>query len=433
MIKRYSRKRMQDIWCENNKLQKMLDVELAVCQVLSQKGVIPKSDFKVIKKKARFNADKIKELEKITKHDVAAFVNNVSSYVGKKGKYIHWGLTSTDVVDTGQAIQLKEACDILIEDIKALMKVLKKKALRYKNTVCAGRTHGIHAEPTTFGLKMALFYEEAKRNFKRLNDAKDIIGVGKISGSVGTFSHLDPDIQDKALKLLKLKPALISTQVLQRDRHAQLISTIAIVGASLEKIALEIRNLQRTDVLEVEEYFSKGQKGSSSMPHKRNPVRSERVCGLSRVLKGYVQTALDNVALWHERDISHSSAERVILPDATILLDYILGEMTYIVDNLVVYPKKMISNLEKVQGLVFSQRIMLYLIQEKGLTRKTAYELIQKSALYAWEKQVPFKKVLLSDKKFLGYVKAKDIEKFFDYKYYLRNVSKIYKRVGLTK
>jgi adenylosuccinate lyase len=424
---------MQDIWCENNKLQKMLDVELAVCQVLSQKGVIPKSDFKVIKKKARFNADKIKELEKITKHDVAAFVNNVSSYVGKKGKYIHWGLTSTDVVDTGQAIQLKEACDILIEDIKALMKVLKKKALRYKNTVCAGRTHGIHAEPTTFGLKMALFYEEAKRNFKRLNDAKDIIGVGKISGSVGTFSHLDPDIQDKALKLLKLKPALISTQVLQRDRHAQLISTIAIVGASLEKIALEIRNLQRTDVLEVEEYFSKGQKGSSSMPHKRNPVRSERVCGLSRVLKGYVQTALDNVALWHERDISHSSAERVILPDATILLDYILGEMTYIVDNLVVYPKKMISNLEKVQGLVFSQRIMLYLIQEKGLTRKTAYELIQKSALYAWEKQVPFKKVLLSDKKFLGYVKAKDIEKFFDYKYYLRNVSKIYKRVGLTK
>ena len=431
MIERYSRKQMQDVWSEDNKLQKMLDVELAVCEVLSKKGIVPKSDFKVIKKKARFNAAKIKELEKITKHDVAAFVNNVSSYVGKKGKYIHWGLTSTDVVDTGQAMQLKEACDILIDDLKALMKVLRKKALRYKDTVCAGRTHGIHAEPTTFGLKMALFYEEAKRNIKRLNDAKEIIGVGKISGSVGTFSHLDPDIQDKSLKILGLKPALISTQVLQRDRHAQLIATIAIVGASLEKIALEVRNLQRTDVLEVEEYFSKGQKGSSSMPHKRNPVRSERVCGLARVLRGYVQPALDNVALWHERDISHSSAERVILPDATMLLDYILGEMTYIVDNLVVYPKKMIFNLEKVQGLVFSQRIMLYLIQEKDLTRKTAYELIQKSALYAWEKQVPFKEVLLSDRKFLSYVKPKDIEKFFDYKHYLRNINKIYKRVGL--
>ena len=431
MIERYSLKQMQDVWSEDNKLQKMLDVELAVCEVLSQKGIVPKSDFKVIKKKARFNAVKIKELEKITKHDVAAFVNNVSSYVGKKGKYIHWGLTSTDVVDTGQAMQLKEACDILVDDLKALMKVLRKKALRYKDTVCAGRTHGIHAEPTTFGFKMALFYEEAKRNLKRLNDAKEIIGVGKISGSVGTFSHLDPDVQDKSLKILGLKPALISTQVLQRDRHAQLITTIAIVGASLEKIALEIRNLQRTDVLEVEEYFSKGQKGSSSMPHKRNPVRSERVCGLARVLKGYVQPALDNVALWHERDISHSSAERVILPDATMLLDYILGEMTYIVDNLVVYPKKMIFNLEKVQGLVFSQRIMLYLIQEKDLTRKTAYELIQKSALYAWEKQVPFKEVLLSDKKFLSYVKPKDIEKFFDYKHYLRNINKIYKRVGI--
>jgi len=431
MIERYSLKQMQDVWSEDNKLQKMLDVELAVCEVLSQKGIVPKSDFKVIKKKARFNAVKIKELEKITKHDVAAFVNNVSSYVGKKGKYIHWGLTSTDVVDTGQAMQLKEACDILVDDLKALMKVLRKKALRYKDTVCAGRTHGIHAEPTTFGFKMALFYEEAKRNLKRLNDAKEIIGVGKISGSVGTFSHLDPDVQDKSLKILGLKPALISTQVLQRDRHAQLITTIAIVGASLEKIALEIRNLQRTDVLEVEEYFSKGQKGSSSMPHKRNPVRSERVCGLARVLKGYVQPALDNVALWHERDISHSSAERVILPDATMLLDYILGEMTYIVDNLVVYPKKMIFNLEKVQGLVFSQRIMLYLIQEKDLTRKTAYELIQKSALYAWEKQVPFKEVLLSDKRFLSYVKPKDVEKFFDYKYYLRNINKIYKRVGI--
>jgi adenylosuccinate lyase len=433
MIKRYSRKKMQDVWSEDNKLQKMLDVELAVAQVLSEKGVIPKKDFSIIKKKARFNKNKIKELEKITKHDVAAFVNNVSSYIGKKGKYIHWGLTSTDVVDTGQAMQLKEASEILINDLKGLIKVLKKKALKHKNTICAGRTHGIHAEPTTFGLKMALFYEEAKRNLKRLNDAKDIVSVGKISGSVGTFSHLNPDVQDKALKKIKLTPALISTQVLQRDRHAQFISTLAIIGASLEKIALEIRNLQRTDVLEVEEYFSKGQKGSSSMPHKRNPVRSERICGLSRVLRGYVQTSLDNVALWHERDISHSSAERIILPDATILLDYMLYEMSYIVDNLIVYPDKMLNNLEKVHGLVFSQRIMLYLIQEKGLVRKSAYDLIQKSALYAWEKKVPFKGALLKDKKFLNYVKPREVEKFFDYKYYLRNVNKIYKRVGLRK
>ncbi|MCK5306397.1 MAG: adenylosuccinate lyase [Candidatus Omnitrophica bacterium] len=431
MIKRYSRKIMRDVWSEDNKLQKMLEVELAVCEVLSEKKIIPKKDFLTIKKKAKFNAVKIKELEKITRHDVAAFVNNVSSYVGAAGKYIHWGLTSTDVVDSGQAVQLRETVDILINDLKGLMRVLKKKAVKYKNTICVGRTHGIHAEPTTFGLKMALYYEEAKRNLKRLNDARDIINVGKISGSVGTFSHLGPEVQDKALKKLGLKAAAISTQVLQRDRHAQYISTLAIVGASLEKIALEVRNLQRTDVLEAEEYFSKGQKGSSSMPHKRNPVRSERVCGLARVLRGYVGVALDNVALWHERDISHSSAERIILPDAAMLLDYLLSEMTYIVDNLIVYPDKMIFNLEKVQGLIFSQRLMLYLIQEKGLTRKTAYDLIQKSALYAWEKKVPFKDVLLKDKKFLSYVGPKEIDKFFDYKYYLRYVDKIYKRVGI--
>ncbi len=431
MIKRYSRKIMRDVWSEDNKLQKMLEVELAVCEVLSEKKIIPKKDFLTIKKKAKFNAVKIKELEKITRHDVAAFVNNVSSYVGAAGKYIHWGLTSTDVVDSGQAVQLRETVDILINDLKGLMRVLKKKAVKYKNTICAGRTHGIHAEPTTFGLKLALYYEEAKRNLKRLNDARDIINVGKISGSVGTFSHLGPEVQDKALKKLGLKAAAISTQVLQRDRHAQYISTLAIVGASLEKIALEVRNLQRTDVLEAEEYFSKGQKGSSSMPHKRNPVRSERVCGLARVLRGYVGVALDNVALWHERDISHSSAERIILPDAAMLLDYLLSEMTYIVDNLIVYPDKMIFNLEKVQGLIFSQRLMLYLIQEKGLTRKTAYDLIQKSALYAWEKKVPFKDVLLKDKKFLSYVGPKEIDKFFDYKYYLRYVDKIYKRVGI--
>ena len=433
MIKRYSRKQMSDIWDEKNKFQSMLDVELAVCQALSDLKIIPKKDYQNIKKKIKFSLPQIKKIEKKTKHDVAAFVKNISGYVGKSGKYVHWGLTSTDVVDTAQALQLKAACDILIADIKQLMKVLAGKAKKYKNTVCVGRTHGVNAEPTTFGLKMALYYEEAKRNLRRLEQARETVSVGKISGSVGTFSHLDPKVQDKVLKTLGLKPAAISTQTLQRDRHAELISTIAIVGASLEKIALEVRNLQRTEVLEVEEYFSKGQKGSSSMPHKRNPVRSERVCGLSRVLKGYAAAALDNIALWHERDISHSSAERIILPDSTILLDYMLSEITYIIDNLIIYPAKMKENLSQTKGLIYSQRIMLYLIEEKGLSREEAYSMVQSSSLKAWEKKEDFKEELLKNKKLLSHIKPAELNKFFDYKYYLRNVNKIFKRVGLSK
>lgn len=431
MIKRYSKDKMSKIWQDEYKFQKMLDVEIATCEVLSEVKIISAKDLKLIKKKAKFDVKTIKQIEKQTKHDVAAFVKNVSSYVGEAGKYIHWGLTSSDVGDTTSALQLKEASDILIDDLEELIKVLKQKALKYKKTLCVGRTHGVHAEPTTFGLKMALFYDEANRNLKRLEDAKKIISVGKISGSVGTHSHLEPKVQDKILKKLRLESSLISTQILQRDRHAQFVLTLALIGASLEKVALEVRNLQRTEVLEVEEYFSKGQKGSSSMPHKRNPVRCERVCGLARVLRGYSQSALEDVALWHERDISHSSVERIILPDGTILLDYMLAEITDIIKNLMVYPKNMLKNLQISQGLIFSQRIMLYLIEDKGLSRQKAYDIIQKSALKSQDKKVPFKDILLVNKDFLKYVSPREIKKFFDYNYYLRNVDKIFKRVGI--
>lgn len=431
MIKRYAPEKISKIWQDEYKFKRMLDVEIAVCEVLAELKVIPKKDLQTIKKKAKFSVRKIKEIEKRTKHDVAAFVENVSSHLKDSGKYIHWGLTSSDVLDTVLALQLKEASNILVDDLKGLIKALKKKALRYKDTLCVGRTHGMHAEPTTFGLKMALFYDEAGRNLTRLMAAKKIVSVGKISGSVGTFSHLDPKIQDRVLKNLKLDSAFISTQVLQRDRHAQFVSTLALIGSSLEKIAQEIRNLQRTEVQEVEEYFSKGQKGSSSMPHKRNPVRSERVCGLARVLRGYAQSALENVALWHERDISHSSVERIILPDSTILLDYILGEMTDIIEHLVIYPDNMKENIEKSGGLIFSQRIMLYLIENKGLSREKAYSLVQKAALKAYNKNLPYKELLLKSKELSKYLKPKELDNFFDYKYYLRNVDKIFRRVGI--
>ena len=433
MIRRYTPEKIGEIWQDEYKFKKMLEVELAVCEVLGELKIIPPKDLKLIKKKAKFNVKEIKNIEEKTRHDVAAFVENVSSYIGDAGKYIHWGLTSSDVVDTACALQLKEASNILIKDLKELIKTLKAKALRYKDTICIGRSHGIHAEPVTFGLKTALFYDEANRNLERLEYARKIISVGKISGSVGTFSHLDPCVQDKALKKLKLNSSLISTQILQRDRHAQFVSTLALIGASLEKIALEIRGLQRSEIQEAEEYFSKGQKGSSSMPHKRNPVRSERVCGLARLLRGYAQSSLENVALWHERDISHSSAERIIFPDSTILLDYMLIEITDIIKNLIVYPDNMKKNLNTSGGLIFSQRIMLYLIEKKGLTREKAYNIIQRSSLKAWNKKLAFKDTLLENRELLNYVNKKEINSFFDYKYYLRNVDKIFKRVGIKE
>lgn len=433
MIERYTRPQMSKVWSQENKFQKMLDVEVAVCKVLAEEGLIPKKSFQEIKKNARFDVNKIKNIEKEIKHDIAAFVENVSSYVKTAGKYIHLGLTSSDVSDTALACQLNEATGILLEDLKKLQGSLKKQALKYKDTLMIGRTHGVHAEPTTFGLKMALFYEEANRNIRRLKEAQKVVSVGKVSGSVGTFAHLAPKIQDKVAKELSLEPATISTQVIQRDRYAELVSTIAIVGASIEKIATEIRNLQRTEVKEVEEYFSKGQKGSSSMPHKRNPVRSERLCGLARLLRGYSQSALENVALWHERDISHSSVERVILPDSTIVLDYMLAEAQDLIENLVVYSENMRKNIEQTHGLIFSQRIMLYLIEEKDLSREKAYSLVQKSAMKSFNKNRPYKKVLLENRELLKYVKPEEIEELFDYKYYLKDINTIFKKVSITK
>ena len=432
MIERYSNEKIAKIWSDEYRFKKMLDVELAVCKVLSEEGIIPKRDLNNIEKKAKFNVRRIKEIEKKTKHDVVSFVKDVASSCGKSGKYIHLGLTSSDILDTALALQLKESSDILIDDLKVLIKTLKKKAKRYKNTLCIGRTHGMHAEPTTFGLKMALFFDEAGRNLKRLEDAKRNVSVGKISGSVGTFSHLGPSIQDKVMRILKLNSAPISTQIIQRDNHAQFVVTLALIGSSLEKIAKEIRSLQRTEISEVEEYFSKGQKGSSSMPHKRNPVRSERICGLARVLRGYAQDALENVALWHERDISHSSVERIILPDSTILLDYMLNEINEIIEHLVVYPENMRRNIEKTKGLIFSQRIMLYLIENKGLSRKQAYEIVQESAFESFNRDIPYKEALLKNKRLLKYLKPEELDDFFDYKYYLRNVDKIFRRVGIS-
>lgn len=433
MIKRYTQDKIGKIWDDKYRFQKMLDVEIAVCEVLSNLKIIPKKDLSSIKKKAKFSIKKIKQIERRTKHDLAAFVENVASSCGSSGKYIHLGITSSDVLDTALGLQLKETSSILINDLKSLTKVLKKKAIKYKDTICVGRTHGIHAEPTTFGLKMALFYDEANRNLKRLQDAKAIISVGKISGSVGTFSHLDPKVQDKVLKKLKLNSASISTQVLQRDRHAQFVSTLALVGASLEKIAKEIRNLQRTEVAEVEEYFSRGQKGSSSMPHKRNPVRSERICGLARVLRGYAQSSLENVSLWHERDISHSCVERIILPDSTILLDFMLNEVTDLIEHLVVYPENMKKNLKQTKDLIFSQRIMLYLIQDKGLSREKAYNIVQRPAHHAFNKGTSYRQELLKNKELQNYINSSNLDKFFNYNYYLRNVGKIFRRVGLKK
>ena len=359
MIQRYSLPQMNRIWQERNKFQKMMEIEIAASEAHAHTGKIPKKAFTKIKKRARFDLKKIEALDKKTNHDVAAFVENLQDNIGPGGEYIHMGLTSNDVTDTALALQMKEAAEIILQNLNRLKEILAKKAMRYRETVMIGRTHGVHAEPTTFGLKMAIFYEETKRNIKRMEDAKEIISFGKISGAVGTFSNIEPQIENYVCKKLGLKPAPISNQVLQRDRHAQYLSAIAITGATLEKLALEIRHLQRTEVLEVEEYFSKTQKGSSAMPHKRNPITCERICGLSRILRANAHAAMENIALWHERDISHSSVERIIIPDSTILIDYMINTIAEVIEHLVVYPENMRKNLDKTGGLIFSQRVMI--------------------------------------------------------------------------
>jgi len=421
---------MEKIWEEQTKWQKMLDVEIAACSAWAKLGKIPKASLSRIKKKAKFSLKRIRQIEQQTKHDIIAFLTSVAENVGADSRFIHMGLTSNDAIDTGQALQLKDASDILIADLKTLLTVLKKKARKYKHAPMAGRSHNVHAEPITFGLKLALWYEETKRNIERLEQAKQVVCVGKLSGAVGTYSNIDPRVENMVLKTLGLGREPVANQVVQRDRHAQYVSTLAIIGSSLEKFTTEIRNLQHTEILEVEEFFSKKQKGSSAMPHKRNPITCERISGLARVLRANSQAAMENIALWHERDISHSSVERIILPDSTILLDYMLVKFTGIIDNLIVYPENMLKNLNKTKGLMFSQRILINLV-EKGLTREQAYRIVQRNALAVWKQGVDFKTLLENDADFEGVLTKKEIEQCFDLKYVLRNVNTIFKRINI--
>ncbi|MFH0732803.1 MAG: adenylosuccinate lyase [Candidatus Omnitrophota bacterium] len=431
MIPRYTLPGMEAVWQEKNKFQRMLDVEIAACEALSKKGKIPKSAFSNIKAKAKFNIDKIKKIEEKTSHDVAAFVSCVQESVGPDGRFIHMGLTSNDVTDTALALQMRDAADIILKDLDQFGEALSQKAKRYKNTPMIGRTHGVHAEPTTFGLKMALYYEENKRNIERMIRAKETISVGKVSGAVGTFSNIEPAIEDYVCKKLGLKSATVSNQVVQRDAHAEYMATIAIIGATLEKLAVDLRGLQRTEVYEAEEYFSPTQKGSSAMPHKRNPITCERITGLARILRSNAHAALENIALWHERDISHSSVERVIIPDSTILIDYMLDKMADVITHLIVYPKRMLQNLDKTGGLIYSQRVLNTLVSE-GLLRDKAYVLVQRNAMKTWENpENDFKNNLLNDKEVLKILKSNKITACFDLKYYLRNIDAIFKRIRL--
>ena len=430
MIPRYSLPRMLAVWSEENRFRKMLDVELYACEALTKLGKIPKQALFQIQKRARFDAERIKEIESQTNHDVIAFIKNVSEYVGEDAKYIHKGLTSSDVLDTALAVQMQEACDILIDDVKKLLRILRSKARRHKRTLMIGRTHSVHAEPTTFGLKLALYFDEMNRNLERLKKARSIVSVGKISGAVGTYANIDPFVEDYTCKKLGLKSAHISTQIIQRDRHAEFLAAIAITGTSLEKFATEFRNLQHTEIGEVEEYFSPTQKGSSAMPHKKNPILCERISGLARILRANAHAGLDDMVLWHERDISHSSVERVILPDSTILLDYMLNKFSEIVAKLVVNADRMLENLDRSKGVVFSGKILLELV-DRGASRNEAYDMVQRAAFVAKHDQIDFKDALLSDGEIRKILGAKEIEKMFDIKFYIRNVDRIFRRVGI--
>jgi adenylosuccinate lyase len=418
---------MEAIWSAQNRFQKWLEIEILACEALAKRGDIPREALRTIKAKARFDIDRIDEIERTVKHDVIAFLTSVAEFVGPDSRFIHMGLTSSDILDTSLAVLLKEASEILLADIDKLLGVLKKKAIRYKKTLMIGRTHGIHAEPVTFGLKMAMWYEEMARNRERLIRARDTVACGKISGAVGTFAFIDPAVEEYVCKKLGLSPEKVATQIIQRDRHAEYFTTLAVIASSLDKFATEIRHLQRTEVREAEEYFSPGQKGSSAMPHKRNPVLSENLSGLARLMRGYALAAMENVALWHERDISHSSVERVIGPDATILLDFMLCRFTRLVDELVVYPERMIENLNLTRGVIFSQMVLLKLA-EKGMTREQAYAVVQENAMRAWQEGIEFKELLLSDGRVKSCLGAKEIDAVFRLENFLGNVDYIFKR-----
>lgn len=430
MISRYARKEMSEIWTEENQFQAWLDVELASCWAWAKLGEIPMEDVDKLYEKATFKLERIKEIEAQTRHDVVAFTRAVSESLGDEKKWVHYGLTSTDVVDTAWGVRLKQANKIIREDLERIIDVLAEKAKAHKYTVMMGRTHGIHAEPTTFGLKCALWYAEMKRNLERFEKAAADVEFGKLSGSVGTFANIPPEVEQYTCDKLGLTPAPISTQTLQRDRHAHYVSILALIGSTLEKMAVEVRHLQRSEVREVEEAFRKGQKGSSSMPHKRNPISSENITGCARVLRGYMVTAFENIPLWHERDISHSSAERIILPDATILLDYMLSRFAGVMENLVIFEENMEANIWKTQGLVFSQRILNKLI-EKGIIREEAYDAVQPLAMDSWENQKLFRPLVEADPFISSKLSKEEIEDAFDLKHHSRNVDTIFERVGL--
>jgi len=428
MIERYTLPEMGAIWSEQNKFQKWLEVELAVCEVHAEMGTIPREALEQIKSRAKFSVERINEIEKTTNHDVIAFTTNLAENIGEAARFVHYGLTSSDVVDTANALLLRDACDLLLQKVEALLDVLKHRAFEFKDTPQIGRTHGIHAEPTSFGLTFALWYDEMRRNRDRLKTARETIVVGKISGAVGTFALLDPQVEEKVCARLGLKAAPVSTQIIQRDRYAEYLCTLAIIASSLDKFALNIRHWQRTEVQEAQERFTVGQKGSSAMPHKRNPIISERICGIARIVRANSLVGLENVALWHERDISHSSAERVVLPDSSIALDYILQKAASLIEGLVVYPKRMLQNLQFTKGLVFSGQLLLALTQ-KGVSRETAYEWVQRNAMKVWETGENFRDLLKEDAEINAHLSIAEIDGVFEIDTYLRNVDQIFDRV----
>lgn len=430
MIERYSREEMANIWTEQNRFEAWLEVEILACEAWSKLGHIPEEDVKLIRQNAKVDVDRAKEIEQETRHDVVAFTRQVSETLGEERKWVHYGLTSTDVVDTALSYVIKQANEIIEKDLEKFLEVLKNKAIEHKTTLMMGRTHGVHAEPTTFGIKMALWYTEMKRNLERFKRVREEIEVGKMSGAVGTFANIPPEIEEHVCTELGLGCAPVSTQTLQRDRHAYYIATLGLIATSIEKFAVEVRALQKTETREVEEAFAKGQKGSSAMPHKRNPIGSENVTGLARVIRGYITTAYENVPLWHERDISHSSAERIMLPDVTIALDYALNRFTNIIDRLTVYPENMKRNIDKTFGLIYSQRVMLTLIN-KGMVREEAYDIVQPKAMESWETQTPFRTLVEQDEKITNLLSADELDECFNEKHHLNQVDTIFRRAGI--
>jgi adenylosuccinate lyase len=431
MIDRYTLPEMGALWSEQNKFQKWLDVEIAVCEVHAANGTIPREALEQIKARAKFSVERINEIEKTTNHDVIAFTTNLAESIGEASRFVHYGLTSSDVVDTANALLLRDAAGILLKKVEALIDVLKRRALEFKNTPQVGRTHGIHAEPTSFGLTFALWFDEMRRNRERLLRAKDAVAVGKISGAVGAFAHLDPSVEEAVCARLGLKAAPVSTQVIQRDTYAEYLNTLAVIASSLEKFALNVRHWQRTEVREAQERFTKGQKGSSAMPHKRNPIISERICGMARIVRANSLVGLENIALWHERDISHSSAERVVLPDSSIALDYMLQKAIGLIDGLVVYPERMLENLGATRGLIFSGQLLLALTN-KGISRETAYDWVQRNAMRVWDEDRDFHALVKADPDITSRLSAAEIDRTFSLEYYLRNVDQIFKRLGIT-